>query len=157
MPDNTKCRPTAFASKRLSNTERWYNIKGEALGILHGLEKFHHYCLTREVSIITDHKWLNTIFKKKDVTTLSQCVVHTAQNSPMQNTHYIKPRPTSIHNWLAIQDKIILKTKMKKLLAGRYLQCHQGTNRHSYMHVNTVHTRGQQKMMPLCRKSKSTL
>ena len=39
----------------------------ETLGILYG----HHYCFDREVSIITDHKPLITIFKK-DVGTLSE-------------------------------------------------------------------------------------
>ena len=38
---------------------------------MHGLEKFHHYCFTREVSIITDHKLLVSIFKK-DIATLLQ-------------------------------------------------------------------------------------
>ena len=41
------------------------------LGILHSLEKFHHYCFTRDVNIITDHKLLVAIFKK-DIVTLSQ-------------------------------------------------------------------------------------
>ena len=45
----------------------------EALGILHGLEKFHHYCFGREVFIITNHKPLVSVLKK-DVTTLSQCI-----------------------------------------------------------------------------------
>ena len=47
------------------------NIECEALGILHGLEKFHHYCFGRGVLVITDHKLLVSIFKK-DVATLSQ-------------------------------------------------------------------------------------
>ena len=42
-----------------------------ALGILHELKKFHHYFFIREVSIITDHKPLVSIFKK-DVATLLQ-------------------------------------------------------------------------------------
>ena len=41
------------------------------MGILHGLERFHHYCFAREVSIITDHKTPAAIFKK-DVAKLSQ-------------------------------------------------------------------------------------
>ena len=69
-PDNTNLHPIMFASKSLTGAERRYsNIKQEALGILHGLEKFHHYCFGREVLIITDHKLLVSIFKK-DVTTL---------------------------------------------------------------------------------------
>ena len=36
--------PTAFTSKSLTGAEQRYsNIKQEALGILQGLEKFHHY------------------------------------------------------------------------------------------------------------------
>ena len=63
-PNNSILRPIAFASKSLSSVERWYsNIEREALGILHGLKKFHHYCFAREVSII--------IFKK-NIATLSQ-------------------------------------------------------------------------------------
>ena len=43
------------------------------LGILHGLEKFHHYCFGREVLAITDHKPLVSIFKT-DVAMLSQWI-----------------------------------------------------------------------------------
>ena len=50
---------------------RYSNIKREALGILHGLERFCHYYFAREVSIVTNHKHIVPIFKK-DVATLSQ-------------------------------------------------------------------------------------
>ena len=63
-----------FASKSLTGTEwRYSNIKHEALGILHSLEKFHHYCFGRKILIITDHKLLVSMFKK-NVATLSQCM-----------------------------------------------------------------------------------
>ena len=75
-PDNTILHPIAFASKSLTTAEQRYsNIKHEALGILHGLAKFHHYCIDREVLVITDHKLLVSIFKK-DVATLSQRIQH---------------------------------------------------------------------------------
>ena len=45
--------------------------KWEALGILHGVEKFHHHCIAKEVYIITDHKPLVAMVNK-DVATLSQ-------------------------------------------------------------------------------------
>ena len=74
VPDNTILCSIAFASKGLTGAEcRFSNIKCEALGILHGLEKFHHYCFGREVLMITDHKPLVSMFKK-DVATLSQCI-----------------------------------------------------------------------------------
>ena len=74
VPDNTILCPIAFASKALTGAEcRYSNIKRGALGILHGLKKFHHYCFAREVLIITDHKPLVAIFQKY-VATLSQCI-----------------------------------------------------------------------------------
>ena len=63
-PDNTILHPIAFASKCLTGAEQRYsNIEQEALGILHGLEKFHHYCFGSKKF-------------KKDVATLSQCIQH---------------------------------------------------------------------------------
>ena len=75
-PDNTILCPIALTSKSLTDVEwRYSNIEHEALGILHGLEKFHHYCFGREVLIITDHKLLVSMFIK-DVATLLQCIQH---------------------------------------------------------------------------------
>ena len=71
---NTILHPIAFASKTLTGSEhRYSNIARETLAILHGLKKFHHYCFTREVHIITNHKPLVSIFKK-DVEMLLQCI-----------------------------------------------------------------------------------
>ena len=44
-PQNIALHLIVFASKSLIGVEwRYSNIKWEAFGILHGLEKFHHYC-----------------------------------------------------------------------------------------------------------------
>ena len=59
----------------MSPEQRYSNIEHGELGILHGLEKFHHYCFGREVLIITDHKPLAVMFKK-DVATVSQHIQH---------------------------------------------------------------------------------
>ena len=76
VPDNTILCPIAFASKSLTSAEQRYcNIEREALCILHGLKKFHHYCFTREVHVITNHKLLVARFKK-DMAMLSQCIQH---------------------------------------------------------------------------------
>ena len=73
-PDNTTHCPIAFASKSLTGAECWYSkLEREALGIIHGLEKFHHYCFAREVLTISNHKPLVAIFKK-DVAILLQCI-----------------------------------------------------------------------------------
>ena len=94
VSDNTILHPIAFASKSSMGTEcRYSNIEREylgilhglekfhhycfvsevPLGILHGLEKFHHYCFVSEVHVITDHKPFVAIFKK-DIAILSQCI-----------------------------------------------------------------------------------
>ena len=66
--DNTILRPIVFAIKSLTNAEhRYSNIERAALGILYGLEEFHHYCFARKVSIKMDHKPLVAIFKKEIV------------------------------------------------------------------------------------------
>ena len=70
--DNTILRPITFASKSLTTAEQRYShIEREALGILHGLKKFHNYCFAWEVNIKTDYKPQVAIFKK-DIATLSQ-------------------------------------------------------------------------------------
>ena len=75
-PDNTILHPITFAGKCLTGTEcRYGNIEREALAILHGFKKFHHYCFAKEVHIITNHKPLVAIFQK-DVATLLQCIYH---------------------------------------------------------------------------------
>ena len=72
--DNTILCPIKFVSKSLMGVKhRYSNIKYEALGILHELDKFHHYYFSREVLIIMDHKPLVSMFTN-DVATLSQCI-----------------------------------------------------------------------------------
>ena len=76
VPDNTILHPIPFSSKSLTDTEcRYGDIEREALGILHGLKRFHHYCFRWEVHVKTDHKLLVAIFQK-DVEMLSQCIQH---------------------------------------------------------------------------------
>ena len=72
IPGNAILQPIVFPTKSLSSVEWCYsNIECKALGILHGLVRFNHYCFLREVCIITDHKPLVAILSK-DFTMLSQ-------------------------------------------------------------------------------------
>ena len=53
------------------------NIEWEAIGILHGLKKFHQYYFAKEVYVITYHKPL-VVMASKDNATLSQrleCII----------------------------------------------------------------------------------
>ena len=64
-PANVVLWLIAFTNKSLASIETYYsNIEQDTLGILHGLEDFHHYCFAHEVSIITNHKLLVTISMK---------------------------------------------------------------------------------------------
>ena len=65
-PNNTALWPVASASKSLASTEIQYsNSEREAMDILHGLEKFHHYCFVHGVNMLTDHKPHVAILKKR--------------------------------------------------------------------------------------------
>ena len=57
--------PIAFASRSLTSAERSYaQIEKEMLAVYFGLEKFHHYTYGRRVTVITDHKPLESIVLK---------------------------------------------------------------------------------------------
>ena len=57
--------PIAFASRALTKAEENYSqIEKELLAICFGCAKFHQYTYGREVEIHTDHRPLETIFKK---------------------------------------------------------------------------------------------
>ena len=63
--------PVISVIKSLTSAETHHsNIEREALGIPHGLEKFHEYCFTFQVRMVIDHKLLVAIFKK-DVESIS--------------------------------------------------------------------------------------
>ena len=82
--------------------QRYGNIKCEVLGIIHGIEKFHHYCFGREVLVIMEQKPLVSMFKK-DVATLSQCIQHILLKIHQYRVQIIyKPGPEIfIADWLS--------------------------------------------------------
>ena len=68
--------PIEYRSKLLTETESHYSdIEREMLPVVHGLEKFHYYVYGRRITVETDHKPLEAIFKVK---TLQQ-LLHTSQ------------------------------------------------------------------------------
>ena len=63
-PDNMALQSIEFASKSITSTETQFsNTEGEALGILYGLETFHHCCFTHEVKCYNRPTLLMAIFK----------------------------------------------------------------------------------------------
>ena len=60
-PDGTE-RPVAFTSRTLQSSERNYSqLDREALGIIFGVTKFHHYLYGRQFKLITDNRPLAVI------------------------------------------------------------------------------------------------
>ena len=58
-------KPVAYASKSLTSTEQQYaQIEKEMYAILFGREHFHQYIYGRHITVVTDHKPLESITKK---------------------------------------------------------------------------------------------
>ena len=58
-------QPVAYASRALNSAERNYaQIEKEMLAIVFGTNKFHQYIYGKQVSVETDHKPLESLFKK---------------------------------------------------------------------------------------------
>lgn len=58
-------RPVAYGSRALNDCQRRYaQIEKELLAIVYGCEKFHQYVYGKEITIESDHKPLESIFKK---------------------------------------------------------------------------------------------
>ena len=63
-------QPVCYASKALTDTEKNYsNIERETLGVVWGLERFNYFIFGKHCTVNTDHKPLESIFKKS----LSSC------------------------------------------------------------------------------------
>ena len=99
VPANTILHPIAFASKSLMDAEhRYSNIKREVLGILYGLEKFHHYCFMREVYVITSHKPLVSICGN----TVTTNTMNSSKNLSIQGANLLQTRVWNLYWRLAV-------------------------------------------------------
>ena len=100
-------RPITFTSKSLSPVQKRYSNTGrEALEILHGLEKFHHYCFIREESIITDHKPLENHVQERCSNTSTEISMHIIKNFLIQIEDTIEAQTRPIRNRLVIMTKL---------------------------------------------------
>ena len=103
VSDNTILWPIAFASKSLTSAEcRYSNIGREALGMLHRLKKSHHYGFVRDVTVITDHKPLLAIFKKRCSNPVTMNPANTFENLSIQGPNSIQTRVQNLYCRLAV-------------------------------------------------------
>ena len=106
VPKNAVLWPIAFTSKSLTTVEVLYNnTEREALGILHGLEKFHHYCFTCEVSVTTDHQLLVAICNKRFCKAVTQASKNVIINASLQHMNTVQAWATIIYCRLAIKTQ----------------------------------------------------
>ncbi|CAH2097604.1 unnamed protein product [Euphydryas editha] len=79
-------QPIAYGARALSKSEQNYpQIEKEALAILFGCKKFHEYVYGKELTVESDHKPLETIFKKNIQSApvrLQRIMFHLAPYSP---------------------------------------------------------------------------
>ena len=92
----------------MSRAEWQYsNIEWEVLGILHGLEKFHHHCFAKDVYIITVHKPL-VVMVSKNVAALSQQVQYIMLHIQQYNMHILDKPCLALYiaDWLSQHNHI---------------------------------------------------
>ena len=134
--ENTILWLIMFVSRSLTSAEhRYSNIEREALGILHGLKKFHPYCFARNVNIITAHKPLVAIFKK-DVATLSQ----RTQNTSIHGQNIIQARTRNFYCKLVIPTQPQGKQGWGDKWNGCMNGCSTDIDGCPWMHVNPTYT-----------------
>ena len=94
--DNAILGLTVFSSKGLSSTERKYsNIEREALGILHGHEKYH----IRPQATHRD-------FQERCSNTITVTTVHTSKETPVQNSNTKQTQPRPLHRRVALNSEL---------------------------------------------------
>ena len=123
--------------------EHWVMLqqhKYEAFGILHGLEKFHHYHFVRELCVIIDQKLL-VVICSKGVATLSQQLQCIILRIHQYRVHIIyKPGPSLIHCGLAVSKQPYREQGPGNHKDEHKFKCHQYISKYASMHINRGHT-----------------
>ena len=103
-PDNSIFRSITFASKSMSSAERRYsNIEREVLGILHRLQKSHHYCFVRE-EYNNRSQTTSCKLQERCSNAISENTIN-SQNTPVQSKNHIQTQTRSIHSRMAVKTK----------------------------------------------------
>ena len=92
----------AYASKALSDVERRYSqTDREAYAVVWGCEHYHLYIYGQKVSVVTDHKPLETIFNNPRNKTTARLERYALRLEPYQATVRYKPGKTNPADFLS--------------------------------------------------------
>ena len=81
------------------------NIEGEAIGILHGLEKFHHCCFTHKVQCDNRPQTTGGNFQERHSKPITQTTKNITMHSSIQHKNpYKSGSQVLIANWLSRQS-----------------------------------------------------
>ena len=78
-------KPVAYASASLTDTQtRYSQIEKEMLAVVFATKKFHHYIYGKKTKIHTDHKPLESIFKKNAMQSSTSFVKNASDTTKIQ-------------------------------------------------------------------------
>ena len=130
------CAKYLLPAKVIQCWMHYNNIEREAFGILHSLEKSHHYWFAKEVCVIIDYKPMVAIIKKA-VAMLPQHSQHIMLHS--HHHHFIQTGPRPIHIRLAIPKQPHRNRNQE--IAGMSVNVHIiSTSVHTILHFDRGHT-----------------
>ena len=111
-------KPVIYASRALTETERYSNIERELLSVVFALERFHHYVYGYTATVQTDHKPLVSVWKKSIVCNsprLQRLLLRLSQYDV--NIEYLKGKDNVIADALSrvSPQPALKKEKMRKI------------------------------------------
>ena len=141
----------AFASESLSSMETRYNdISRVMLGILYGVENFHHYSFTHQDKVVADHKPLVALLGKRCSNNVVVSTVHYMLHTPIYSTHILQALPRGLHCRQAVTTKPSEKQRWRNFQHKPKHQCNRlaetSQNACQYMKYKLKH-----KIMNTCK------
>ena len=134
-------KPVAFGSKTLTSCERNYaNIEREMLAIVWGTQKFHTYVYGRRVIVETDHKPLESIFRKplesrRAMTRLTLLYKMSRGEIDIDTDSFLRPhaesRTRASHSYRYRQDKATKNLYFYSFFSENFKAMEQPTCRYS--------------------------